>query len=114
HEGERRQRTALGALAASERRAFRALAEVCAQPSTLLAGEASVQLARDCELGLSAGQRSLELLAERTPCAENQRLDGARREVEDPRDLRVAPPLELAHHECGALVEREMAERTPD
>src|SRR3712207_7679898 len=29
-------------------------------------------------------------------------------------DLRVRPPLELAHDERGALVERELAERAPD
>ena len=57
---------------------------------------------------------ALELLAQRTARAEDQRLDGARRQVEDLGDLRVRASLELPHHQRGALVEGEVAERAPD
>src|SRR5262249_37842339 len=73
-----------------------------------------VQLPRDRELRIAARQRGLELLAERTPCAKDERLDRARGQLENLGDLGVRPPLELANHECCALVEREVAECAAD
>src|SRR5439155_3372680 len=61
-----------------------------------------------------AGDPFLELLAEGATSAEDQRLDRAHGEAEDLGDLLVGAALELAHDERGALVEGEVAERTPD
>ena len=52
------------ALAAGEVGAFLALAEVGSESSALAARQASVELARDRELGVVAGDSLLELLAE--------------------------------------------------
>src|SRR5918911_1724600 len=80
----------------------------------LLAAEAPVELARDGELCFATGEPTLELLAERAARSEDQRLDRARRDLEDFGDLRVGAAFELAHHERGPLVEREVAERAAD
>ena len=111
---ERLQRRALRALGAGEGRALGALAEVRAQAAPLRAGQPTVELARDRELGLDAGERLLELLAEGAAGAEEQRLDRADGGVEDLGDLGVGATLELAHDERGALVEGEVAERAAD
>src|SRR6266516_3866020 len=84
------------------------------ESSALAARQASVELARDRELSVVAGDSLLELLAEGATSAEDQRLDGAHGEAEDLGDLLVGAALELAHDERGALVECEVAERTPD
>src|ERR1041385_9103407 len=106
--GERFDRAALGPLAAGDPGAFLALAEVGAEGAALLALEPPVELARDRELGLVAGDSLLELLAQGATCPEDQRFDGAHREAEDLGDLLIGAPLELAHHERGPLVEGEM------
>ena len=61
-----------------------------------------------------AGDPFLELLAQGAARAEDQGLDRAHGDVEDLGDLVVAAALELAHHERGALVEGEVAERSAD
>src|SRR5262249_52176233 len=111
---ERLQRSALGALAAGEAGTVVALPQVRAQGALLLAREPLVELLRDGELGLVAGDPFLELLAQRAARAEDERLHRADRDAEDLGDLLVAAPLELAHHERGALVEGEVAERAAD
>ena len=85
-----------------------------AQLAALGPREHPVGLLRQCKLGLHAGQRALELLAQRAATAEDQRLDRADAHPHDLRDLRVGAALELAHHERGALVERKMPERALD
>src|SRR5260221_9049988 len=65
-------------------------------------------------LCLVARQRAFELLAERTPRAEDERFDGRRRQTEDLADLGVRATLELTHDDRGALVEREVPERAAD
>ena len=97
--GERLERAALGPLAAGKAGALLALAQVGSQRAALLARQAPVELARDRELGLVAGDRVLELLAQCAAGAEDQGLDGTHREVEDLGDLLVAAALELAHDE---------------
>src|SRR5205823_2637595 len=77
-------------------------------------GKPSVELPRDGKLRLAAGERRLELLAQRATRPEDDGLDGARRELQDLGDLGVGTPLELAHDERGPLVERELSERAPD
>src|SRR3954471_9904948 len=111
---ERLQGAALGALAAGEAGAVLALAQVRAQRPLVLAREAAVELPRDRELGLVAGDPVLELLAQRAAGAEDQRLDRAHAQAEDLGDLLVAAALELAHHERRTLVEGEVAERAAD
>ena len=113
-QGQRLDRSALGPLPAGEAGAVLALAQVGAQCATLRAGEPVVELARDRELGLVAGDPFLELLAEGAAGAEDQRLDGAHRQAEDLGDLLVGAALELAHDERGPLVEGEVAERAAD
>src|SRR5207237_7098331 len=113
-QGQRLDRAALGTLPARKVGALLALAQVGAERALLLAREPSVELARDRELGLVAGDRILQLLAEGAAAAEDQRLDGAHRDAEDLGDLLVGTALELAHHERGPLVEGEVAERTAD
>src|SRR6185437_7112404 len=85
-----------------------------AQLAALLPRQAAVELTRDRELRFAAGDRSFELFAQRTACTEDERLDCARRDLEDLGDLSVRAPLELAHHECRPLVEGEMTERASD
>ena len=114
NEGERLERASLGSLPPGETGALRALAEVRAQLSALLPRQTSVELTRDRELSFAAGDRSFELFAQRAACTEDERLDCARRDLEDLGDLGVRAPLELAHHECRPLVEGEMTERAPD
>src|SRR6266487_1993315 len=82
-----------------------------AQSALLRARQPPVELAGDRKLRLAARERRLELLAQRAPRTEDQRLHRARRQLEDLCDLRVRASLELAHHERGALVERQVAER---
>jgi hypothetical protein len=60
---ERLQRAALGPLGAGEAGALLALAQVGAQGAFLLPGQPPVELTRDLELGLVAGDPFLELLA---------------------------------------------------
>src|SRR6266516_5857963 len=84
------------------------------ESSALAARQASVELARDRELSVVAGDSLLELLAERASSAEDQRLDRAHGEAEDLGDLLIGAALELAHHERGPLVEGEVAERAAD
>ena len=76
--------------------------------------ELPVDLLRDCELGLAAGEAAFELLPDGAAGTEDQRLDGGDRDLEDLGDLGVAPALELAHDERRPLVEREVAERPLD
>src|SRR5438128_4441854 len=85
-----------------------------AQGSLLRARQPAVELLRERELGLAARQRPLELLAQGAARAEDQGLDGADRDAQDLRDLRVRASLELAHHERCALVERKLAQRAAD
>src|SRR3954467_8037963 len=99
---------------AGEGLAFGALAQVGAQLAALGAGELTVRLLREEELGLGAGEAPFELLAQRAARAEEDRLDGSDARSHDLRDLGIAPALELAHHERGALVERELSERALD
>ena len=87
---------------------------MCAQLPALRAREHAIGLLRERKLGLRARQLALELLAERPAPAEDQRLDRAHRQPHDLRDLGVGAALELAHHERGPLVERELAERALD
>src|SRR2546421_553761 len=65
HRRERADRRPLRTLAAGEARTVVALAQVGAQRALVLAREPAVQLLRDRELGLVAGEPALELLAER-------------------------------------------------
>src|SRR5205823_4723367 len=99
------------ALAPRERRAVRARAQVCPELAALRLREAPVELPRERQLGLAARQRALELLAERAPGPEDEGRHGALGEPQDRRDLPVRAAVELAHHERGALVERQLAER---
>ena len=108
------QRSALRALLALERCALTAFAEVSAQGTLLRRRERPVETLGERGLRLAAGQASLELLAQRTACAEDQGLDRGDRKVEDLADLAVRAALELAHDERGALVEAEVAERLTD
>ena len=105
---------ALGALAALERCAVLALAEVGAEGASLGARELVLLEARQGHLGLLARETAFELLAKGAASAEDQGLDGADRGVENLGDLRVGASFELAHDECGALVESEEAERAAD
>src|SRR5919204_532896 len=84
------------------------------QPALVRAGQTPVELAGDGELGLAAGERRLQLLAQRAAGAKDQCLDGARRQLEDLGDLCIRAALELAHYERRTLVEGEMAERAAD
>src|SRR4051794_5917059 len=99
---------------AGEGLAFGALAQGGAQLAALGGGELTVRLLREEELGLGAGEAPFELLAQRAARAEEDRLDGSDARSHDLRDLGIAPALELAHHERGALVERELSERALD
>src|ERR687888_2020197 len=78
------------------------------------ARQTPIELARDRKLRLAARQRSLELLAEGAAGPEEQRFDRRHGDLEDLRDLRIGPALELAHDDRRALVEREVAERALD
>ena len=85
-----------------------------AQLPPLTARELAVDLLREEELGLGAGEVALELLAQRAPRAEEHGLDGGDGRAHDLGDLGVAPSFELAHHQRRALVEGELAERALD
>jgi hypothetical protein len=116
--GKRSQRAAQGGslrpLPARERRAVRALAQMRAQLRALRPWERAVQLLRKRELGVGAREHALELFPQRTPRAEDERLDRAHRDAEHLGDLGVRAPLDLAQDDGRALVEREMAERAAD
>src|SRR5690349_16650759 len=114
NQGQRLDRAALRALTARERCTLGTLAQMRPQLPALLPRQAPVELPRDRELGLAAGQRALELFAQRAPGPEDQRLDRARRDVEDLGDLGIRPALQLAHDERRALVEGEVPEGAPD
>ena len=94
---QRLHRAARGALLARQRLALRAFAQMGAQLPALAAGELAVDLLREEELGLGAGEVALELLAQRTPRAEEDGLDGGDGRAHDLGDLGVAPSFELAH-----------------
>src|SRR5215218_8360271 len=102
------------ALAPFERGAFLAFAQVRAQRSSFGCGDRAFEPARERELGLAARQAALELLAQRAAGAEEQGLDGAHRRLEDRGDLGVRATLELAHDDCGALVEAQLRERVAE
>src|SRR5438132_697420 len=101
-------------LTACKRRAFLARADVRPQSTLFRSRQSSIQLFRECELRLVARQRSIELLAQRTPRTEDQRLDGADGDPDDLRDLGIRASFELTHDERGTLIERELAECAPD
>ena len=87
--GERLDRGSLRALPPRKGRALLALAEVRPQRGLVLSAQAAVELFRDGELGFPAGERRLELFAEGTARAEDQRLHCARRELQGLSDLCV-------------------------
>jgi len=97
-------------LPAREGRAVRALAEMGAQLRALGPGELAIELLRDRELGARARERALELLSQRTPCPEDERLDRAHRYAEHLGDLGVRAPFDFAQDDRRPLVEREVAE----
>ena len=97
-----------------ERRAVRALAQVGAQLRALGPRKVSVQLLRERDLRVVTRERAFQLLPQRAPRAEDERLDRAHRDAEHLGDLRVRASLDLAEHDRCALVEREVAERAPD
>ena len=94
--------------------AVRALAEVGAQLRALCPGELLVQLLRDRELGPRARESALELLPQRTPGAEDQRLHRAHRHAQHLSDFGIRAPFNLAQDDRRPLVERQVAERTLD
>ena len=114
HGRETSERRPLRTLAPCKRLALRAGAQMRAQRSPLRPRQPAVELLRERKLGFAAGQRSLELLAQRTARAKDQRLDCADRESEDVGDLGIRPSLELPHDERGALVECQLPERAAD
>lgn len=76
------------------------------------ARQTSVEPARDCPLGLVAGERPFERLPKGFPSTEQEGFDLAELEVEELRDLRVRPALLLTHNERRALIEVEPLERS--
>ena len=66
------------------------------QAPALLAAEPTVGRPRERELGRVAGDEVLQLLGERAPGAEDQRLERGLRDVEQRADLGVRAALELA------------------
>ena len=111
---ERPERRPLGALAPGDGRARRALPQVGSKPRALRSRNRLVQLLRDVELRLGARDRAFQLLPQRAPSAEDERLDRARAQAEHFGDLRVRAPFDLTQHDRGALVEGEMAECAAD
>ena len=111
---ERPERRPLRTLAPGDGRAGRALAQVGPELRALGPGDGLVQLFRDEELGVRARDRALELLAQRAPRPEDERLDRARGQPEHVGDLRVRAPFDLAQHDGRPLVEREVSERPAD
>ena len=91
-----------------------ALAKVRAELAPLRSWQPTVQLARDRKFRFAACQRPFELLAQGAARTKDERLDGARRDVQDLGDLGVRASLELAHDERGALVEPEVAQCAAD
>lgn len=89
HPAERAQRRPLGALTAREAGAVRALAQMRAQLGALGARQGAIEVLRDRELRLGAGEHALELLAQRTTRPEDEGLDGGRRHVEHLGDLGI-------------------------
>src|SRR5262249_15476887 len=113
HEREGLQRALLRTLALRQAVALLAGAEMRAERAPPLGIEASVELTVDREGGLLTAQLLLELLAERAPGAEEKSLERRDAHSEDACDLVVRASLELAHHERGALVRRQLRERAP-
>jgi hypothetical protein len=111
---ERLEGRPLGALAPGDGRARGALPQVGPELRALGPGDRLVQLLRDEELGLGTRDGALELLAQRAPRAENERLDRAPGEPEHLGDLRVRAPFDLAQDDGRPLVEREVSERPAD
>jgi predicted MFS family arabinose efflux permease len=107
-------RRAPRALSALDERAFRTFTEVRPQRALFVRREAPVHPPREGRFGLAAGQRALELLAERAPGAEEDGLDGGDGELQDLGDLGVRPSLEFAHDKRRALVEAQVGERVSD
>ncbi|HEX3054677.1 MAG TPA: hypothetical protein VHP82_00880 [Gaiellaceae bacterium] len=116
--GKRSQRASQGGslrpLAARERRAVRALAQVRTQLRALGPREVAVQLLREGELCVAAGERALELFPKRAPSTKDERLDRAHRDAEHVGDLGVRASLDLAQDDGRALVERKVSERAPN
>ena len=77
-EGEALERAPLLALHLRESRAGGALVEMLLEAPSILAREAAVELLRHRELGALAGDEVLELVRERAPGAEEQRLERRR------------------------------------
>src|SRR5687768_13653538 len=84
------------------------------QAAALLTAESAVLPARDRELCAVARDQVLELLRQRAPRPEEQRLERAHRRAEDLGDLLVGPPLELAHHQRLALGRRDALQRADE
>ncbi len=110
-EHEPAQRAAMPLLEARELRAVGALGEVVAHASALLASEPTVDRLRDGELRLGARELVRELFRERTPRAEEQRLERSRRHAEDLGDLGVRATLELAQDDRLTLLRRDLRKR---
>src|SRR5918992_721511 len=108
------QSGALSLLATREIGALLTLAQMGAKRPALAEPQPVVELAGDRALGLVAGQRALQPLAQRPPSAEDERLRFGDRHVENLSDLLVGATLDLAHDERSALLEGQMAERPPD
>ena len=95
----------LRTLAALEGRAVLALAEVSSERSAFGARKLPPLEAGESRPRFVAGEAAFELFAESSPGAEHQGLDCGDRDVEHVGDLGVRAAFELAHDECGALVE---------
>jgi hypothetical protein len=98
----------LSALLASQRGAGGALAQVRTQRPPLRERELAVELDRDRFSGLRAAEAVLQLLAQSSTGAEEQRLERRRGDPEHRRDVGVRAAFELAQHECRTLVRREL------
>jgi hypothetical protein len=83
-------------------------------PARSARGSHAVELERDRALGLAAGQRPFELLAERPARTEDERLHCGLRRPEHRCDLGIGAALELPHRERRTLVEAELGERAED
>ena len=84
------------------------------QPRPLRLRQPPVELERERPLGRAARERAVELLPQRPARAEEQRLHRGHAQPQLARDLRVRPPLELAHHERLPLRRDELVERAAD
>jgi hypothetical protein len=84
---------------------------VGAQRTAFVAGKQTVELQGDRALGLLTGEPAFELLTQATARSKQQRLDSRYRELERICDLARRATLELAHHQRGALIERQVSQR---